>query len=193
VRGLDPRIHLKGLLRRGWIAGSRLRQGYAGPRVHSAAEALAKAASPAMTRSVRRMRFLTPAGYSIRVDGGRAYFSGAQVPHFSTAVCRQSCPRATHLCWHPSLSPITNLLQLAMHSLRSCEQIYWRNNLHLTHSSSASAKPTAFMKHTVANAAAEIHFMHYAKPSQVSTKTKRAPKTSATHVLSARSFENRFS
>jgi hypothetical protein len=32
-----------------WIAGSRLRQGFAGPRTHSAAEALAKAASPAMT------------------------------------------------------------------------------------------------------------------------------------------------
>src|SRR5205814_1260288 len=29
-----------------WMPGSRLRQGYAGPRTHSAAEALAKAASP---------------------------------------------------------------------------------------------------------------------------------------------------
>jgi hypothetical protein len=28
-----------------WVPGSRLRQGFAGPRTHSAAEALAKAAS----------------------------------------------------------------------------------------------------------------------------------------------------
>jgi hypothetical protein len=32
-----------------WFARSRLRQGFAGPRTHSAAEALAKAASRAMT------------------------------------------------------------------------------------------------------------------------------------------------
>jgi hypothetical protein len=36
------------------MPGTRLRQGFAGPRTHSAAEALAKAARPGMTKEGER-------------------------------------------------------------------------------------------------------------------------------------------
>jgi hypothetical protein len=43
-----------------WMPGSRLRQSYAGPLVHSAAEALAKAGGPGMTSAfVSTSRFQT--------------------------------------------------------------------------------------------------------------------------------------
>src|SRR5436190_20151114 len=43
-----------------WVARSRLRQGFAGPRTHSAAEALAKAASRAMTPLKLSYRPISP-------------------------------------------------------------------------------------------------------------------------------------
>jgi hypothetical protein len=53
-----------------WIARSRLRQGFAGPRTHSAAEALAKAASRAMTTKrshIFRFRISNNARVSARI------------------------------------------------------------------------------------------------------------------------------
>ena len=67
IAGLDPAIHLlrKAVFSR-WMPGSRLRQGYAGPIAHSAAEALAKAASPGMTTWRHMLKsFSTPLATSL--------------------------------------------------------------------------------------------------------------------------------
>jgi hypothetical protein len=49
--GLVPGIHaFLDVAAKTWMAGTRLRQGFAGPQSHLAGEALAKTASPGMTR-----------------------------------------------------------------------------------------------------------------------------------------------
>jgi len=53
--GLVPAIHVfVSEKRKTWMPGSRLRQGFAGRQHRSAAEALAKAASPGMTNFEHR-------------------------------------------------------------------------------------------------------------------------------------------